>query len=239
MTGRGLGFWQRFAVGVIKPAMIVLTRRDWRGMEHIPADGGVIVAANHPSEMDPLTLAHYIYEAGRWPQFMGKASLFQVPLFGSLLRATKQIPVYRGSADAARSLIAAAAALRAGDLVIIYPEGTTPKDPENQFWPRKGKTGAARLWLETGAPVVPVVSWGPQLIVDPRDGKGGLHLRPRTPVTLAAGAPVDLSAWVGAEPTAANLHAITARIMAALADLMAQVRAEQPPVVGAAADGAA
>ncbi len=228
MRPHGLGFWQRFAVGLIKPTMIVLTRRDWRGMEHIPATGGVIIAANHPSEMDPFTMSHFIYEAGRWPQFLGKASIFHIPVVGRILLSCKQIPVYRGTADAAKSLIAAAAAVRNDELVIIYPEGTTPKSGD--FWPMRGKTGIARLWLDTGVPVVPVVSWGPQRLFDPREGEGGLHLRPKTPVTLAAGPPVDLSKWAGVEPTGANLHAITDEIMGKLRQMMAEIRDEQPPL---------
>lgn len=226
---RGLGFWQRFAVGVVMPTMVVLTRRDWRGMGNIPAAGGVIIAANHPSEIDPFTLAHYVYSAGRWPQYLGKASLFKLPVIGRILTACKQIPVYRGTADAAKALVAAAKAVRNGELVIIYPEGTTPKSGD--FWPQRGKTGVARLWLETGVPVVPVVSWGPQRLYDPRDGHGGLHLRVRTPVTVAAGPPVDLGKWVGAEPTGANLHAITDEIMTVIRDMMAEIRDEAPPGV--------
>jgi 1-acyl-sn-glycerol-3-phosphate acyltransferase len=223
---RGLGFWQRFAVGVIKPVMSGWTRRDWRGQENIPATGGVIIAANHPSEMDPFAMAHFIYESGRWPQYLAKASVFTIPVVGPILRSCKQIPVHRGTKDAAKSLVEAATAVRNGELVIIYPEGTTPKDGD--FWPMRGKTGVARLWLETGVPVVPVLSWGPHLIFDPRDGHRKLHFR-RTPVTLAAGPPVNLDKWVGAEPTTANLQAITGEIMGTLRDMMAEIRGEQPP----------
>jgi 1-acyl-sn-glycerol-3-phosphate acyltransferase len=177
--------------------------------------------------MDPLTMAHFIYECRRWPQFLGKASIFKIPVFGAIITACKQIPVYRGTADAAKSLVAAADAVRRGELIIIYPEGTTPKSGD--FWPMRGKTGVARLWLDTGAPVIPIVSWGPQLLYDPRDGHGGLHLRPRTPVTIAAGPPVDLAKWAGVEPTGANLYAITDHIMGVLRDMMADIRGAQPP----------
>jgi 1-acyl-sn-glycerol-3-phosphate acyltransferase len=189
--------------------------------------------------MDPLALAHYIYEAGRWPQFLGKVSVFRIPLVGRILLACKQIPVYRGTADAARSLVDSAAAIGRGELVIIYPEGTTPKSGD--FWPMKGKTGIARLYLQTGAPVVPVLSWGTQRLFDPREGHRGMHLRwRRTPVTLVAGPPIDLSRWDGAEPTGPDLHGITDEIMDVLHTMMVEIRGEQPEADATAQrDGAA
>ncbi|GIH13568.1 1-acyl-sn-glycerol-3-phosphate acyltransferase [Rugosimonospora africana] len=222
---RRLGFWRGLAMVTVKPAMFVLTKRTWSGLEHMPDQGGVIIAANHVSEADPLILAHFVFDAGRWPQFLAKSSLFKIPLLGPYLRAVKQIPVYRGTADAVKSLDAAAAALQDGEGVIIYPEGTTPKSGE--LWPQRGKTGVARLFLRTGAPVVPIITWGPQTILDPRTRK--VRLRPRTPVTVIAGPPIDLSKWKGVEPTAANLYAITDEIMTVLRDMLAEVRGETAP----------
>jgi 1-acyl-sn-glycerol-3-phosphate acyltransferase len=209
VAGRRLGFWRRFAVATVKPPLLGWTRRDWRGMEHIPREGGAILVANHHSEMDPLVVAHFVYDAGRWPQFLAKSGLFTIPLFGPFLRAVRQIPVYRGTADAARALDAAAAAVKAGDAVIIYPEGTTPKS--GSLWPRRGKTGVARLWLTTGAPVIPIANWGAQEIYDPRTRR--LRVRPRTPVSVVAGPPIDLSAFAGAPATGATLQQITDVIM--------------------------
>jgi len=77
--------------------------------------------------------------------------------------------------------------------------------------------------------VIPVASYGPHRLFDPRAGHGGMHLRPRTPISVAAGPAVDLSKWVGVEPTAANLQAITQEVMAALTDLLVEIRGEQPP----------
>lgn len=226
MARRRLGFWRRLAVFVIKPTMLVLTRRTWIGAENIPRDGGVILAFNHLSEFDPMVVSHFVYEAGRWPQFLAKASLFKVPAFGRFLVWVRQIPVYRGTADAAKSLDAAAAAIRAGDSVIIYPEGTTPK--QGDLWPQRGKTGVARLHLSTGAPVVPIITWGSQRFFDPRTHKK--RFVPGTPVTVLAGPPVDLSRWRDAEPTAANLNAITEEIMDALRNQLAEARGEPVPV---------
>ncbi len=225
MARRRLGFWQRFAAMVVKPVLTVWTRRSWYGMEHIPAQGGVILAPNHVSEFDPFVVAHYVFDAGRWPQFLAKSTLFKHWLLGPLLRAVKQIPVYRGTADAVKSVEEAVAAVRAGEAVIIYPEGTTPK--KGEFWPQRGKTGVARLFLQTGAPVVPIVSWGPQQVFDPRTDK--LRVRPRMPVTVVAGPAIDLSKWQDAAPTAANLYAITDEIMLVLRDMLAEIRGEAAP----------
>lgn len=236
MARRRLGFWRRFAVVVVLPTMSVWTRRTWRGAANLPQSGGLIIVDNHLSEFDPLVLAHYVYKAGRWPQFLAKSTLFKGRIVGGLLRAVRQIPVYRGTADAVKSLEAAIAAVRAGDSVIIYPEGTTPKSGE--FWPQRGKTGIARLYLATRAPVVPVVSWGPQRVFDPRTDK--LRLRPRMPVTVVAGPPLDLSKWDDAPPSAANLYAITDEIMTVLRDMLAEVRGEPAPAQpGSAPNGGA
>jgi 1-acyl-sn-glycerol-3-phosphate acyltransferase len=220
VAGLGLGVWRWLAVLLVKPPMWLLTRRSWRGGEHLPAQGGVIVAATHISHADPLVLAHYVYDAGRWPQFLAKQSVFEVPVLGWLLRRWRQIPVRRGTVDAAKALDAAVDAVKAGDAVIIYPEGTITREPE--LWPMKGRTGVARLWLETGAPVVPVVNWGSQAIFDPRTRK--LRLRPRRPVTVMAGAPIDLSAY-----REASLNQITDVVMLRLRDLLAEVRGEPAP----------
>lgn len=225
MARRRLGFWQRFAVCLVKPPLIALTGRDWRGWEHIPAEGGVILAVNHVSHADPFTTAHYVYDSGRWPQFLGKESVFRIPLAGRILHWCKQIPVHRGTADAVKALDAAVDAVREGACVVIYPEGTITKEPG--LWPMRGKTGVARLALATGAPVIPVATWGPEKIFDPRTKK--VRLLPKVPVSLWAAPPVDLSKWAGAEPTGAVLNEMTDAVMLRLRDLLAEIRGEAPP----------
>jgi 1-acyl-sn-glycerol-3-phosphate acyltransferase len=224
---RRLGFWRRLAVILVKALTTPMTRRTWSGMEHIPAGGGTIFAANHISHADPFVVGHYVYDAGRWPQFLGKASLFSLPVIGPFLSAVRQIPVHRGTADAIKALEAAVAAVKDGQTVIIYPEGTTTREPD--LWPMRGKTGVARLWLATGAPVIPIVMWGPERIFDPRTRR--LRLRPRTPVTVVAGPPLDLSRWHGAEPTGATLGEITEAIMLQLRDMLAEIRGGTAPAL--------
>jgi 1-acyl-sn-glycerol-3-phosphate acyltransferase len=222
---RRLGFWRRFATLLVLPPLRVWTRRTWAGMEHIPATGGVILVPNHASHFDPLTVAHFIYESGRWPRFLAKASLFTVPLIGPFLRKVKQIPVERGSVEAVKSLDVLVDAIQQGGAVVIYPEGTTTREPD--LWPMRGKTGAARLALVTGAPVIPIGNWGAYRIFDSRTNK--LRLGHRTPVSVTAGPPVDLSHWTGAPPTRAVLDEMTDAIMLDIRDLVAGLRHEEPP----------
>jgi 1-acyl-sn-glycerol-3-phosphate acyltransferase len=222
---RRLGFWRRLTVVLVKPLIGALTVRDWRGMEHIPGTGPAILVANHISHADPFVFGHYVFDAGRWPRYLAKASVFKLPVAGRILTAVEQIPVQRGTIDAVKALDAATSALRAGNAILIYPEGTTTKEPD--LWPMRGKTGAARLWLDTGAPVVPVVMWGPQQLFDPRTHK--LRLLPRAHVSVITGPPLDLSRWAGAAPTAGTLQEITEFIMLHLRDMLAEVRGGTPP----------
>ncbi|MFU8871126.1 lysophospholipid acyltransferase family protein [Micromonospora sp. SL4-19] len=225
MAPRKLGFWRRFAVVLVKPVLTVWTRRTWRGMEHLRREGGFIIVPNHISHADPLVSAHFIYDSGRWPRYLGKASLFRLPVIGWILHQCKQIPVERGSVEAAKSLEKLVAAVRAGGAVVIYPEGTTTREPD--LWPMKGKTGAARLALATGAPVIPVAMCGPEKMFDPRTAR--LGLRPRTPVTVVAGPPIDLSRWAGATPSRAVLEEMTDTIMLRIRDMVAEIRGGTPP----------
>ncbi|WP_026212280.1 1-acyl-sn-glycerol-3-phosphate acyltransferase [Longispora albida] len=220
-----MGFWRRAAVSVVKPPLLAFTRRTWRGMEHIPASGGAILAVNHISHADPFGLAHYVYDAGRWPQLLGKASLFHLKVIGPWLKAVGQIPVYRGTADASKSLSAAEAAIDRGEIVIIYPEGTVSKEPSH--WPMRGKTGVARLALITGAPVIPIAQWGAQKMFDPLTKKVGLRFRNH--LSVVAGPPVDLSPWRDKPLTATVLQEVTDEIMYAIRDLLAEIRGEEAP----------
>lgn len=219
------GFWLMCIVCIVLPVLNVLTNPTWRGMRHIPLTGGVILASNHISHADPMPVAHFVHNAGRNPRFLAKASIFKLRLLGSLLRAAGQVPVHRGGADAVKSLHSAIEIINQGGAVIVYPEGTTSKQP--QHWPMRGRTGVARLAMETGAPVIPMAMWGPQRLYDPVGKKR--RLRPRTPVTMVAGEPVDLSPWDGAEPDTATLEAMTEAIMLRIRDQLAETRGETPP----------
>jgi 1-acyl-sn-glycerol-3-phosphate acyltransferase len=219
------GFWLRFAEVILRPLLVIFTRRDWRGQAHIPASGPAILVANHISWVDPLIVAHFLYDRPRELRILAKASLFQVPLLGRIMRSSGQIPVLRETADARRAVQVATERIQAGEAPLIYPEGTYTRDDD--LWPMAGRYGAAVLFLTTGAPVIPIAQWGAQRIHDPRTGR--IRLRPRTPVTVSAGPPVDLSAYAGAPITSETLAAITDTIMFRLRDDVAALRGVPAP----------
>jgi 1-acyl-sn-glycerol-3-phosphate acyltransferase len=215
----------RFVRGVLLLPMSALTRRDWRGQEHIPREGGVVVATNHLSHVDPFTFGHFIDDAGRAPKFLAKSELFEAPVVGSIVRAAGQIPVYRETGDAVDAFRAAVAAVRAGDCVAIYPDGTLTRDPD--LWPMIGKTGAARLSLVTGCPLVPVAQWGPQAILAPYHRIPRLFPRPL--VHVWAGPPVELDDLRGQEPTRQVLREATDRLVGAIVGMLEQMRGRTAP----------
>ncbi|QTZ94313.1 lysophospholipid acyltransferase family protein [Streptomyces auratus] len=227
MSRRRIGFWYRLAAVICKPPLLVLFKRDWRGMEHIPADGGFITAVNHNSYLDPLSYAHYQYNTGRVPRFLAKAGLFKSGFVGLMMRGTGQIPVYRETTDAATAFRAAVSAIETGECVAFYPEGTLTRDPE--LWPMQGKTGAARVALLTKAPVIPVAQWGAHEAMPPYAKEKKLRLLPRKTLLVQAGPPVDLSAFYDQEPTAEVLRAVTEVIMAAITEQLAVLRGESVP----------
>jgi 1-acyl-sn-glycerol-3-phosphate acyltransferase len=80
------------------------TKRDWRGAENLPKSGPVIVVSNHISYADPLIFAHFLYKNGRAPRFLGKASVFKVPVIGKIIAGSGQIPVERETDNASQAL---------------------------------------------------------------------------------------------------------------------------------------
>jgi 1-acyl-sn-glycerol-3-phosphate acyltransferase len=218
--------WFLVTAVTAKPFLWAFTRPTWRGLENIPSDGGVVIVANHVTVLDPVTLAHAIYDGPhRTPSFLAKSELFKAPVVGFVLRKAGQIPVYRRTRDAGNSLRDAESAAEAGECVVIYPEGTCTRDPEG--WPMVAKTGVARLVLAAGVPVIPVAHWGTQAILP--YGTRRLRLFPRKRVYVLAGAPFDLSRYSGVEATNDVLREITDLLMQRVADLLGEIRGETPP----------
>jgi 1-acyl-sn-glycerol-3-phosphate acyltransferase len=203
-----------------------VTKRRWMGQDKVPRTGGAVFAVNHISNLDPIVFGQFLAYAGRYPHYLGKASLFGIPVVGRIISAAGQIPVERGTANAANALNRAIEAVRSGTAITVYPEGTITLDPE--LWPMQAKTGVARIALATDVPVIPVGCWGTQEII----GAKQLHLPrlvPRRTVSVLVGDPVDLDDLRAQPVTPAVLREATERIMTAITLLVAELRGEQPP----------
>ncbi|HUZ39427.1 MAG TPA: lysophospholipid acyltransferase family protein [Streptosporangiaceae bacterium] len=221
---------RRATTTILPPLIKAIMKRDWHGHEHIPRAGGVILAPNHLSYADWAAVALFTHEAGRYPAFLIKSPVFDVKVVGPFLHACGQLPVHREQAGAAlvlKELKEAENRLRAGECLIVYPEGTASRDPG--LWPMVAKTGVARLALVTGAPVIPVAHWGAQVILPYGSKKPDLF--PRHLVKMLAGPAVDLSAYAGKPLGREVLRAATAAVMADVTGLLSRLRGEPAPAV--------
>lgn len=195
--------------------------------------GAIIVISNHTSYVDGVLLALACRRLGRSLRLLATAGMFRVPVVGMLARKLGFIAVQRETADASQSLAPAAEALRAGEAVGLYPEGRLTRDPA--MWPERAKTGAVRLALMTGAPIVPVAMAGAHKVITRRHAFlsifTSLIRRPR--VKVLVGAPIDVCALIGgdaaAEPAQADVRQAADQVMAALIALLGELRGETAP----------
>lgn len=202
------------AKGAFYPWLRYGLRWTIEGGHLVPTHGPVLVAANHVSYLDPLTLAWVADRRGRRVRFLAKAELFEKPGFGFLLRQINQIPVSRGSRSAAASLDSALDALKRGECVTVFPEGTISLDLD----PMVGKSGTARLAQASGVHVTPVGLWGTHRIMfkgRKPDWRWGVAQ------TAVVGAPVR----VGPED---DVRESTDRIMTAICECVARAREIYP-----------
>ncbi len=221
------GWAWNIAVPLVKPLLLATTRHTWVGGEKLPATGGCIVVFNHLSHVDPFTAAHFVYDHGRIPRYLAKSGLFKHRVLARFLRAAGQIPVDRLSRDALGAYDAAVRAVREGECVVVYPEATLTRDPG--LWPMSGKSGAARIALETGCPVIPVGQWGAQALLAPYARRPDLF--PRKQITMHVGDPVDLSDLAAQPRTLEVVRQASERIMDSVTELVAEIRQETPPAV--------
>lgn len=222
-----LGWGFRFAVVVLWPMLMLFTKRDWAGTEILEAEpGGIVVATNHLSWFDPLSVSLLLWNSDRPPRFLAKESVFSVPFVGAVIRSAGQIPVYRETTEAVAAVRDAVAAIDRGECVVVYPEGTITRDPD--LWPMEGKTGAARISLATGCPVIPIAQWGPQLVIGPY--RREFRLLPRKTMQLRVGPPVDLDDLRGLPLDTVTLRIATERIIAAITGLLEEIRGTSAPV---------
>jgi 1-acyl-sn-glycerol-3-phosphate acyltransferase len=217
------------AIVLVYPFASLMFRLRYRHAERLPARGPVLLVANHVSILDPIACARLVFDNGRLPHFLAKQSVFK-GFVGTLLRSAGQIPVARFSAEAHTALDAAKADLDAGNVIVIYPEGSVTRDPD--WWPMQARTGVARLALTSDAVVLPVAQWGPQRVHDYHRKK--LHLRFRAPAEYLVGEPIDLTAARamirdGGPLSVELLRETTDLIMSRVRDQLAELRQEPAP----------
>lgn len=215
---------QRLALSLVRPELLPFVRLSVSGTEHVPAQGGVILAANHRSYFDPVAVGMAVARVGRPARFLGKKEVFDAPVVGDVARAMGGIRVERGSGSD-EPLVEAARALEAGEVVVIMPQGTIPRgraffDPVLQ-----GRWGTARLAAETGAPVVPVGVWGTEHVW-PRSSRLPNLLNITSPprVSVTVGPVVPL----GGDDPSEDTRRIMASIVALLPPEAREVREPTP-----------
>ena len=135
----------------------LLFRLRWRGLEHLPRDGGFVLAANHTSNLDPWPLGLPLFPR-RWLRVMGKSELFN-PVLGPILKGGGAFPVRRGTGDL-DAIETAVELARGGEIVVMFPEGTRRAKGLRKKHEARPHTGAARIALEAGVPLVPAAIRG-------------------------------------------------------------------------------
>jgi 1-acyl-sn-glycerol-3-phosphate acyltransferase len=189
------------------PLVRGLFRLSVRGAEHLPRDGGYVLAANHTSNFDPWPLGMPLFPR-RYLRFMAKAELFWPPL-GWFIAAGGGFKVRRGQQDA-EAIDTAVGLARAGHVVAMFPEGTRRRKGLRKKFEARPRTGAARIALEAGVPLVPAALAG-------MDGLARLAR-----LKVAYGPPVPLDDLAGRDPREAAQEA-TDRLMAAIGELEASL----------------
>lgn len=189
IAGRELQEWGR---PFVRPQILAPNARiEFDGIENIPSSGPAIVVFNHRSYFDPTVMALVIAKAGRNVRGLGKKEVFDVPIVGRIMKASGGIRVDRGTGSD-EPLDAAIAAVEAGEVLMIAPEGTIPRGPAFFDPVLKGRWGAARIAAATGAPVIPVGLWGTEKVWPRRSRLPKMSLTDRPLVTATVGPAVKL-----------------------------------------------
>jgi 1-acyl-sn-glycerol-3-phosphate acyltransferase len=180
-----------YAVGALSlPVVRFLFRLRTTGLEHLPAQGGFVLAANHTSNFDPWPLGLPLFPQ-RWLRFMAKSELYWWPL-RALLDAVGAFPVERGKGDV-EAIAKAVELVRSGEVVVMFPEGTRQRKGLRKRWEARPHTGAARIAQRAGAPLVPAAI------------KGTERLARLGPLRVAYGPPIEVTG---------DSHEMTDRLMA-------------------------
>ncbi|MFW5933595.1 MAG: lysophospholipid acyltransferase family protein [Actinomycetota bacterium] len=187
-----------------------------RGAEHLPASGPAVIATNHVGHLDFVFVGYAARRQRRRVRFVAKREVFDHRVIGPLMRAMGHIRVDRGG-DTQAALREAAAALRGGDVVGMFPEGTISRS----FVPLAGRSGAAQMALEAGAPLVPGAVWGSQRL---HVRSGSLRYAPRTAISVTFGPPLQAAPG----ERAAGLHARLMERIRALVDQAQRAYPQRP-----------
>ena len=234
--GRSGAIVYAIAAGVVGSVLALFSRlqverqRGRRAAAQRLPDGAVIVISNHTSYADGLLLALACRRLGRSLRLLATSGVFNAPLIGSLARKLGYIRVKRGEKDAAASLDAAVEALAAGEAVGLFPEGRLTRDPN--MWPERAKTGAVRLALRSGAPIVPVAMEGASKVVRRHRLVPNLLLNivRRPKVATLVGDPIDVRSLPDIPPvgeaSAESVRGAADVVMGRLIDLIEELRGE-------------
>jgi len=198
----------RVVAAVSRPILYGLFRLRAQGVENVPASGGYVLACNHLSNFDPWPLGMPLYP-GHWLRFMAKAELYWWPAT-YILDAAGAFPVNRGRAD----VVAVQTAIRLaqeGNVVVMFPEGTRRKKGLVKKHQARGRTGAARIALEAGVPLVPAAVGGTD------------RLLALGPLRIAYGAPIEVEDLLAAGDMRHASQVATDRLMATIAELEASL----------------
>ena len=210
---------------VLAPILRLMFTIKTSGKENLP-QGGYILVGNHLSYLDPFSFAYSVYiHMKRVPHYLAKESIFRIPIIGKILPKVGQIPVYRGGKSNEEPLRAAKQFLKAGQVVVVFPEGTLTRDPDQ--WPMRGKAGAIRLAVELGLPIVPCGQWGVEKVL----GNYSKKFRPNPfhVVRVKIGKPMFFRELEGKTPTAQELANATDTVMREISAIVGELRGETPP----------
>ena len=172
---RRLPWAYRFVAFVLRPLLMRVTKRDWRGLENIPAEGGFVVSTNHISYVDPIVFAHFMFDSGREAYFLGKDSLFAIPVVGWLLQEVRPDPGLPQLGRRHRLLPRRGRRRARRQGARDLPRGHHHARPRPVADARQDRCRPGRA--RDRCPLIPVAQWGAQEILSPYGHRPSLFPR--------------------------------------------------------------